>query len=261
MSAADYLWLARGNTILNSVKTPGSIATSIVPPCCFTIMSWLIDRPSPVSALSFQLNAYAFSAIQQPPEVKAGECIAGMRSDQRRKRGHRRDVSGLELGEGLGILRRRRPPKCRLRQRLVSAQRLAAPAQQEIADRPAAKLLCAVSDRGADANARTEKLVGGLKPRRGVDGVAIRRIVEEATAAEIADQRRAGMNADAGDTEIHPLGLPSFAKFLGPDIQMMSAGDRPGRIVRLVARRVEQDLDRVADDLCDSALMREDDIG
>src|SRR3984885_16310490 len=148
-----------------------------------------------------------------------------MRSDQRRKRRHRRGVSGLKLGEGLAILRRRRSLECRLRQRLVSPQRLAAPAQQEIADRPAAKLLRAVSNRGADANARTEKLVGGLKPRRGVDGVAIRRIVEEATAAEIADQRRAGMNADAGDTEIHPLGLPSFAKFFGPNIQMMRAGD------------------------------------
>src|ERR1700722_280470 len=44
----DYPLLFRGNTTLNSVKRPGSVSTSILPPCCFTIMSWLIDRPSPV---------------------------------------------------------------------------------------------------------------------------------------------------------------------------------------------------------------------
>ena len=48
MGEANHIWLARGNTILNSVKTPGSVATSMLPPCCFTMMSWLIDRPSPV---------------------------------------------------------------------------------------------------------------------------------------------------------------------------------------------------------------------
>jgi hypothetical protein len=41
-------WLVRGKTIVNSVNTPGSVATSIVPRCCFTIMSWVIERPSPV---------------------------------------------------------------------------------------------------------------------------------------------------------------------------------------------------------------------
>src|SRR2546430_912975 len=39
---------ARGNVIINSVNAPGSVTTSILPPCCFTTMSWLIDRPSPV---------------------------------------------------------------------------------------------------------------------------------------------------------------------------------------------------------------------
>src|SRR4051795_1021221 len=40
--------LMRGNTILNSVNSPGLVSTSIVPPCCLTMMSWLIERPSPV---------------------------------------------------------------------------------------------------------------------------------------------------------------------------------------------------------------------
>jgi hypothetical protein len=48
MGLADYLWFVRGNTTLNSVNSPGSVSTSMLPPCCFTIMSWLIDRPSPV---------------------------------------------------------------------------------------------------------------------------------------------------------------------------------------------------------------------
>src|SRR5262249_6319020 len=40
--------MTRGNVMMNSVKVPGSVTTSIVPPCCFTTMSWLIDSPSPV---------------------------------------------------------------------------------------------------------------------------------------------------------------------------------------------------------------------
>ena len=30
------------------MNLPSSVSTSIVPPCCFTMMSWLIDSPSPV---------------------------------------------------------------------------------------------------------------------------------------------------------------------------------------------------------------------
>jgi len=53
---AYYLWLVRGNTILNSVKSPGSVSTSMLPPCCFTMMSWLIDRPSPVPSPEIARN-------------------------------------------------------------------------------------------------------------------------------------------------------------------------------------------------------------
>ena len=45
---AEPFRLARGNTIRNSVNTPGSVSTSMLPPCCLTMMSWHIDRPSPV---------------------------------------------------------------------------------------------------------------------------------------------------------------------------------------------------------------------
>ena len=38
----------RGRTILISVNSPGCVSTSIDPPCCLTMTSWLMDRPSPV---------------------------------------------------------------------------------------------------------------------------------------------------------------------------------------------------------------------
>src|SRR5262245_59657241 len=38
----------RGRVMRNSVNSPGILSTSIDRPCCLTIMSWLIDKPSPV---------------------------------------------------------------------------------------------------------------------------------------------------------------------------------------------------------------------
>jgi hypothetical protein len=32
--------------MMNSVYAPGSVSTSILPPCCFTMMSWLIESAS-----------------------------------------------------------------------------------------------------------------------------------------------------------------------------------------------------------------------
>ena len=32
----------------NSVNSPGTLSASILPPCCFTITSWLRDSPRPV---------------------------------------------------------------------------------------------------------------------------------------------------------------------------------------------------------------------
>src|SRR5450759_2402405 len=68
---AEYLWFVRGNTILNAVKSPGSDVTSMLPPCCFTIMSWLIDRPSPVPSpeglvVKNGLNIFSFTSSGIP---------------------------------------------------------------------------------------------------------------------------------------------------------------------------------------------------
>src|SRR5215470_12685325 len=38
----------RGRVMRNTVNSPGFVSTSIDPPCCLTMMSWLMERPSPV---------------------------------------------------------------------------------------------------------------------------------------------------------------------------------------------------------------------
>src|SRR3982075_4148991 len=72
MGVADYPLLVRGNTILNSVNIPGSVSTSMLPPCCFTMMSWLIDRPSPVPSpeglvVKNGLNIFSFTSFGPVP--------------------------------------------------------------------------------------------------------------------------------------------------------------------------------------------------
>src|SRR4051794_34867474 len=67
----DYLWDVRGMTILNSVNLPGALSTSMLPPCCLTMMSWLIDRPSPVPSpaglvVKNGLNIFALTSSGMP---------------------------------------------------------------------------------------------------------------------------------------------------------------------------------------------------
>src|SRR5438034_9513851 len=39
-----------GGVKINSAKSAGSAMTSILPPCCFTMMSWPIEKPGPAPA-------------------------------------------------------------------------------------------------------------------------------------------------------------------------------------------------------------------
>ena len=59
--------------------------------------------------------------------METGKRIGGMQPDQRGKGRHRCGIPSLQLGEGFGILRHFRRREYRCRQRLVGAERLAAP--------------------------------------------------------------------------------------------------------------------------------------
>src|SRR2546423_1240825 len=57
----------RGSVIMNSVNAPGLVSTSILPPCCFTTMSWLMESPSPVPSpaglvVKNGLNIFSFTS-------------------------------------------------------------------------------------------------------------------------------------------------------------------------------------------------------
>src|ERR1700730_11870706 len=67
----DLARLVRGSTRRNAVNAPGSVSTSMVPPCCFTMMSWLIDNPSPVPSpaglvVKKGLNIFSFTSGGMP---------------------------------------------------------------------------------------------------------------------------------------------------------------------------------------------------
>jgi hypothetical protein len=98
IGVADYLWLVRGNTILNSVKSPASVSTSILSPCCFRMMSWLIDTPSPVPSpdglviknglniLSLTPSGAGDSLVVMDVSCRAAQPCAGRQNNARRRR-------------------------------------------------------------------------------------------------------------------------------------------------------------------------------
>jgi hypothetical protein len=56
----------RGKITLISVNSPGRVSTSIEPPCCLTMMSWLMERPRPVPSpdglvVKNGLNIFSFT--------------------------------------------------------------------------------------------------------------------------------------------------------------------------------------------------------
>src|SRR5262249_1522651 len=61
----------RGKVTLISVNSPGRVSTSIEPPCCFTTMSWLMERPRPVPSpagfvVKEGLNIFSFTSAEMP---------------------------------------------------------------------------------------------------------------------------------------------------------------------------------------------------
>ena len=158
-----------------------------------------------ITGSSLVLNMGAFGTIEQPLQMKSGQRVVGVQADQGREGWHRRGVARLELGERVAILRVDGRLERGVLQWFECAKWLATAAQQDISNWPSLKIAGSVGRRGADANAGAEMLVGGLKPRSRVDGVAVSGVVEETAAAKIADQRRFGVNADPRSAEWTPF--------------------------------------------------------
>ena len=193
--------------------------------------------------------------------MEARQLIAGVFAHMRRKGRDRTGVARFQLGKGLQITLGRGVLILLDPQRLEGAQGFRPAPQQQVAYRPAVEVLHFCREDRADANAGAELLVGGFQSRGDVDGVAIGRVVEEAAAAEIADDRRSGMNADACGAQRDSFLVPALAESLRVFVQSQCAGDRSGRMVRLLARGSEQHVQGIADDFCDGAVVREHEIG
>src|SRR5271166_292910 len=61
----------RGSLMMNSVNSPGSVSTSILPPCCLTTITWAIESPSPVPSpaglvVKKGLNIFSRTSVGMP---------------------------------------------------------------------------------------------------------------------------------------------------------------------------------------------------
>jgi len=106
-------------------------------------------------------------------------------ADQCREGGERAWIAGLSLRKGVGIGQGATAFALLGPQRLENPHGLGPSPQEEIADRAADKSFCALSDGGADADARAELLVGGFQPRRNVYGITVGCVVEEAITPKL----------------------------------------------------------------------------
>jgi hypothetical protein len=146
--------------------------------------------------------------------VKAGELIIGVFPNVRCKGGHRAGIASFQLGKRLEITLRREIFVLLGSKGLTSAQSFRPTPQNKVPDRSAPELFYPRRQRCTDTYAGAELLVGSFEPRRNVYSVAIGCVVEEATAAEITDERQPGMNTDPCDSQRDGLFAPALAKLL-----------------------------------------------
>ena len=189
--------------------------------------------------------------------MKARQLVAGVPADVGGKRSECARIVCLKFGEAIQITPCRRIVELGRAKRLEGPQRLGLAAQHQIAHRSAAKLRNFRYKVRADAHPRAELFVGGLKSRRDVNRIAIGRVIEKPAATEIAHNRRSGVRADAGDPERDPLLPPALAKRLRAFVQGQRTGDGARRMIRLLARRAEQHVHRITDDLGDRSVVGE----
>ena len=198
--------------------------------------------------------------VQQSPQMILRKRVRRGFADQCGEGGERAWIAGLSLREGVGIGQGATAFALLGPQRLENPHGLGPSPQEEIADRAADKSFCALSGGGADADARAELLVDCFEPRGRVDCVAVGCVVEQPPATEIADDCWSGMNANTGDAKRRASRHPVLPIAFGMRVERERAADRPACGVGLVGGRAEQHMDRVADDLRDRTLVREDDF-
>jgi hypothetical protein len=150
--------------------------------------------------------------VQQPLEVKAGELIVGVFPNMSRKGGHRTGIARFQLGKGLKITLCRGIFVLLASKGLKSAQSFRPAPQNKVADRSAPEPFHPRRERRTDACAGAELLVGSFQSRRNVYGVAIGCVIEEATATEIADDRRPCMNTNTCDSQRDAFFVLALAK-------------------------------------------------
>src|SRR5215218_8920470 len=181
--------------------------------------------------------AAAGGAVQETLEVKARKLVAAAAADQTGEGRDRARVSGFHHGERFEVTACPRLGIFDGRQRLQGTDRFRSTLQHEIADGAANKALSPCRNVAADADRRAELLVHRLETSSDVDGVAVGRVLEEAAAAEIADDRRSGVNADPRRAQGDPALVPEPTELARERVERERAHDRARRMVELLARR------------------------
>jgi hypothetical protein len=144
--------------------------------------------------------------------VKAGELIISAFANMRCKGRHRTGIAGFQLGKRLEITLCRWIFVLRASKGLNCTQSLRPTPQNKVAHRSAPELFHLRRQCCTDTYAGAELLVGSFQPRRNVYGIAVGRVVEEAAAAEIADDRRPCMNTDTCDSQRNSFLVPTLAE-------------------------------------------------
>ena len=146
-------------------------------------------------------------------------------------------------------------------ERLIGPQALVLALEHQLADGAAFETRHLRHRVFADADSRSQHLVGGFQAGCDVDGVAVGGVVEVKLATEVTDDGGAGIDADTGLPQRQPA--TQHLGFEAPceSIYVECAGHGPGGMVRAIQWRAEHGVYGVADNLLDCALMAKDDFG
>ncbi len=150
--------------------------------------------------------------VQQPLEMKAGQLIISMFPNMGCKSRHRTRIAGFQFGKRLKITLCRGIFVLFALEGLKSTQSFRPTPQNKVTDRSAPEISHPRRERRTDTYAGAELFVSSFQSRRNIYGIAIGCVVEEATATEIADNRRPCMNTNTCDSQSDALFVPALAK-------------------------------------------------